>query len=202
MKKIREDIFDLVKSITPIDQLEHTHIEDVKQWISSGAEIFRISKPDTPPKHLVSYFLLIDLEKEKILLVHHRKAGLWLPAGGHVELEEHPTDTVKREIKEELGIEAEFLAPLPIFCTVTQTVGFTAGHTDVSLWYTLKGNSTKSLDFDESEFSEVQWFSLDNIPFEKSDPHMERFIHKVYASDDKKFVFNSTTRTHRGLRYG
>ena len=33
--------------------------------------------------------------------------------------------------------------------------------------------------FDEEEFNEVRWFRLDDIPYEKSDPHMRRFIKKL-----------------------
>ncbi|WP_425276650.1 NUDIX domain-containing protein [Streptomyces diastatochromogenes] len=41
-----------------------------------------------------------------MLLVAHRKAGLWLPAGGHVEPGVNPWAAVVRECHEELGIEA------------------------------------------------------------------------------------------------
>ena len=44
-------------------------------------------------------------------------------------------DTVIRECMEELYITAEFWHKEPIFITQTITVGKTAGHTDVSLWY-------------------------------------------------------------------
>ncbi|MFI8792943.1 NUDIX domain-containing protein [Streptomyces sp. NPDC055105] len=37
---------------------------------------------------------------------HHLKAGLWLPARGHVELGEDPWAAVDLECREELGIEA------------------------------------------------------------------------------------------------
>ena len=110
MTPLRKEIFDLVNSISPHDEIEKSHIQSITQWIASDSEIFRISKPDNPRKHLVSYFTLLDVEEDKILLVNHRKAGLWLPAGGHVELEEHPATTVTREIEEELGItETNFL---------------------------------------------------------------------------------------------
>jgi len=60
-------------------------------------------------------FLLIDPIFKHILLVDLIKAGLWLPAGGHVEQNEHPMETVKREVKEELGIEASFKEKLAVW---------------------------------------------------------------------------------------
>ena len=38
-----------------------------------------LKKPDVPPKHLVSYFALVDDRRGKVLLVDHKLAGLWLP---------------------------------------------------------------------------------------------------------------------------
>ncbi len=38
---------------------------------------------------------------------------------------------------EELGLEAAFLRPEPVMLTMVETVGRTAGHTDVCLWYAL-----------------------------------------------------------------
>ena len=113
------------------------------------------------------------------MLVDHKKALLWLPSGGHVEIDEDPKTTVERECLEELGVRADFWAPDPLFITSTLTVGLTAGHTDVSLWYVLKGDSHATYQFDEEEFNKVRWFRLDDIPYEKSDPHMRRFIEKL-----------------------
>ena len=123
--------------------------------------------------------MVFDEEAKKILLVDHKKAQLWLPTGGHVEPDEHPKTTVERECLEELNVALPFWKEDPIFITATVTVGMTAGHTDVSLWYVLTGDSTQSSDYDVDEFNGIQWFHLDNIPYEKSDPHMSRFVGKL-----------------------
>lgn len=166
-------------SICPFDERERADLEFAKNWVSSGCGIFRISKPAIPDPHLVAYFLLLDSENQKILLVDHKNAELWLPAGGHVEVDEHPTETVRRELFEELSLQAEFLLPDPFFLTVTKTVGKTAGHTDVSLWYLLKGHADVDYTLDLTEFDEARWFSSDTIPFERSDPQMRRCIEKL-----------------------
>lgn len=174
---MREIIRSEIAALDPLDELEATQIADTLAWIESGSEIFRITKPATPPRHLVSYFLLVD--GDHLLLVDHIKAKLWLPTGGHVDPGEHPKETVRREVVEELGIEAEFLSEAPIFLSVAETVGLTAGHTDVSLWYALKGERGMPLDFDGSEFHSVKWFHKEDVPFERSDPHLKRFLAKL-----------------------
>lgn len=176
---IKEHIYYSITTIVPYDDIEYRHIKDTLKWIESDTLIFRIQKPDIPNKHMVSYFVLFDEVDLKILLVDHKNALLWLPSGGHVEIDEDPKDTVKRECLEKLGIKADFWTPEPFFLTSTLTVGLTAGHTDVSLWYVLKGDSHTTYQFDKTEFNKVRWFHLDDIPYTKSDPHMKRFIKKL-----------------------
>lgn len=179
MTSVRHEIYCTISSLSPFDEIEQKHISFTKNWIESGAEIFRTAKPATPNPHLVAYFLLIDSSANQVLLVDHKKAGLWLPAGGHVEPNEHPRETVKREILEELGIEADFMMVDPLFLTVTKTVGQSAGHTDISLWYILNGCSSVAYAFDTEEFVQIRWFSSDQIPYNQSDPHMKRCIDKL-----------------------
>jgi 8-oxo-dGTP diphosphatase len=175
--EVRAEILEIVGSIVPLDTLENEHIEFVQKWLRSGVEIFRRQKPATPDTHLVVYFVLIDTNK--ILLVDHIKAGLFLPPGGHVEPDEHPQDAVKREIQEELQIDADFVYDEPLFLTVTKTNDKMNAHTDVTLWYLLRGDSTRPLQFDKEEFTAVHWFDIKDLPYENSDLHMKRFVQKL-----------------------
>lgn len=171
--RIRQEI----AGIEPADAKEARARREALRWVDSGAELCRIEKPATPPRHLVSYFAVID--GDYLLLVEHINAGLWLPSGGHVEPGEHPRDTVRRESLEELGLAARFLREEPCFLTVTETVGSTAGHTDVSLWYLLSGSRHEAMDFDHAEFHGVRWFHLTEIPFRHADPELSRFVSKM-----------------------
>ncbi len=178
---MRDKIRREVSSIIPISDREAATIAEVISWIDSGAELYRRQKPDIPNKHLISYFAVVD--GDYVLLVDHKNAELWLPTGGHVEVGEHPIATVIREAKEELSIEAEFLQQQPLLVSCTNTVGKTAGHTDVSIWYALKGNRKIFLDFDKSEFHSVRWFHKNDIPFDRTDPELKHFLNKLYRKD-------------------
>jgi 8-oxo-dGTP pyrophosphatase MutT (NUDIX family) len=186
---MRKIIKNLTTAIPPFDNLEKDNIDDAIRWIDSGQELFRIQKPDVPPKHLVSFFVLFDQKERKLLLVDHIKAGLWLPAGGHVEKDENPKTTVEREILEELFIHANFIQEAPFFITQTKTVNIDAGHTDVSLWYLLKGSSSKKLKFDSKEFNSYKWLTLEeilNMDIKMFNPNMHRFVKKLQARYPKK----------------
>ncbi|MDG9707110.1 NUDIX hydrolase [Streptomyces sp. DH10] len=183
----------LVGAIEPWDHLERAHLDAAREWIAGGAPLCRVRKPDVPPMHLVSYFVVLDDPREQLLLVAHRKAGLWLPAGGHVEPGEDPWAAVVRECREELGIEA-VASPItgeqPFFLTVTATQGQHT-HTDVSLWYLLDAGAHTITSYDHSEFSAIRWLTDEQVleePAELLDPHMHRFTRKLQ---------HARTRGHR-----
>ncbi len=176
---MRSIIAEVVRSIAPYDALEQKHRAATIAWIESGAPLCRIEKPATPPQHLVSYFVVYDASTQRVLLVDHKKADLWLPNGGHVEPDEHPHTTVIREAREELQMTARFVFPHPIFLTVTQTVGSSVRHTDISLWYVLHGDSSQTFQYDQEEFRQIAWFPLDSLPVPRTDPHMARFTAKL-----------------------
>jgi 8-oxo-dGTP pyrophosphatase MutT (NUDIX family) len=47
----------------------------------------------------------------RTLLLKHKKLGLWLPPGGHIDEGELPEEAVLREIREETGLDVELLSP-------------------------------------------------------------------------------------------
>jgi 8-oxo-dGTP pyrophosphatase MutT (NUDIX family) len=49
----------------------------------------------------------------KILVIHHRQLGKWLPLGGHIELDEDPEQAALREAREESGLEVELIGERP-----------------------------------------------------------------------------------------
>jgi len=181
MRWLRAAIRSELESISPLDGQELQHIGETLAWIDSGAPLCRTAKPATPPRHLVSYFAVVD--GESILLVDHKNAQLWLPPGGHVEEGEHPRETVVREAGEELGLIPAHQIEAPLMVTCTTTVGLTAGHTDVSLWYLVRATRDQRISFDAEEFNGVEWFEFSEAPLYRSDPHLERFIRKLRSNN-------------------
>jgi 8-oxo-dGTP diphosphatase len=181
---LHDEIRGLIAQVVPADAVEDEHRREALAWLDRTGDIFRRAAPRTPSPHLVSYFLVIDHEQGRVLLVDHRKAGLWLPTGGHVEPGEHPAATVRREAREELGIEAEF-SPVagerPMFVTVTETTPAVGRHTDVSLWFVLSRRMSQPLTPDPGEFREARWWTRTQIGQAAPalfDPHMNRMLGK------------------------
>lgn len=53
---------------------------------------------------LVVTAFVVHPTEPKVLLVHHKKLGLWLGPGGHVEPRETTDEALVRELKEETGL--------------------------------------------------------------------------------------------------
>ncbi len=182
---LRAEIRALVAGLVPADATEAEHQSRVLAWVDGTADIFRRVSPRTPSPHLVSYFLPVDPASGSMLLADHCKSGLWLPPGGHVEPGEHPAETVRRETREELGIDARF-SPLtgerPAFVTVTPTVPGPGQHTDVSLWFVLECGADEELTPDPAEFRGVHWWTRPEIARADPgilDPHFRRMLAKI-----------------------
>ncbi len=67
-----------------------------------------MSRPAPPDKHFTATGFLV--RDGKVLLVNHRKLKQWLPIGGHIEAGEDPVQALRREVREEVGLEIAIVA--------------------------------------------------------------------------------------------
>ena len=176
-------VTEMVRSLAPTDDLARAHRDSALSWLGKIDDIYRRIKPAVPNPHLVSYVLPVDRDAGCVLLGDHRLSGLWLPPGGHVEPGEHPAETARREVAEELGIAAEFdpqHGSDPFFLTVTETVGQPdSRHTDVSLWSALAVRVEEELRPDPREFAAVRWWTLAELARldpTRREPHLLRAL--------------------------
>ena len=60
-------------------------------------------------KHFTATAFVIDSQK-RVLMMWHKRLQRWMPPGGHVDENETPEDTAKRECKEETGLDVEIVS--------------------------------------------------------------------------------------------
>jgi 8-oxo-dGTP pyrophosphatase MutT (NUDIX family) len=135
-------------------------------------------RSENEKSHFCVYFLPYNPITRKIFIVHHKKAGLWLTTGGHIEKGESVVETLIREIKEELGLE---LVPEqignPFLLTITEINNppqVCRAHFDI--WYLIPTDG-ENFNLDLEEFYESKWVSLRQARKVVTEPnHLKAFV--------------------------
>jgi ADP-ribose pyrophosphatase YjhB (NUDIX family) len=60
----------------------------------------------------------------RILLIHHKRLGTWLPVGGELHEGETPLEAAQRELFEETGLKGRFTAQLGVDGTPPGLIGY------------------------------------------------------------------------------
>lgn len=143
-----------------------------------------------PEKHFTASALIIN--DGKVLLLHHKKLGVWLYPGGHVEKNETPEQAVTREVKEETGLDIEIMGekdnklsdinadvsvlhnPYVILC---EWVG---DHYHIDIVYLCKiSGGTKGIKYDKNESNDMGFFSVSELDNIKLFSNFKRLLEKV-----------------------
>lgn len=110
--------------------------------------------------HFGCCILPLDPKTRQIFIGHHIKAGEWIGPGGHIEQNETPIETVKREFFEELKheLDKEYIELFDL--TITDKIKTPRKckiHYDI--WYIVYVDKI-DFDFDKGEFYKAQWMSI------------------------------------------
>jgi 8-oxo-dGTP pyrophosphatase MutT (NUDIX family) len=79
-------------------------IEEFTKRVDEG----QLTRDENPISHSCVYFAGYDKVSKKVFIGHHKKSGLWLFNGGHIDKEETPEEAVDREISEEWGVRISY----------------------------------------------------------------------------------------------
>lgn len=126
--------------------------------------------------YTVNAFIIYD---DKVLFVMHKKLQMWLPPGGHIELDEDPEEALYREIEEESGIVRSHLTiihpndspfneinskeykslPSPHYLDI-HTI--TLAHQHIGMNYVFTSD-TQHVQIDPNESDDHRWMSVEDI---------------------------------------
>jgi 8-oxo-dGTP pyrophosphatase MutT (NUDIX family)/GNAT superfamily N-acetyltransferase len=149
----RAEIAGQVARRSPVDERERASIE---QFL---LELTRLDEPfseHADATHVTASAIVVGVRG--VVLHKHKRLGLWLQPGGHIDPGEAPWRAAMREAQEETGLPVEPLAgpPPPALVHVDVHPG-PRGHTHLDLRYLLVADDVEPQP-PAGESPEVRWF--------------------------------------------
>ncbi len=104
------------------------------------AELGRLASPcdeDADPTHVTASGIVVG--RRGTVLHLHKRLGIWMQPGGHIDAGETPPTAARREATEELGLAVEHPAGGPLLIHIDMHEA-ALGHTHLDLRYLLLGS--------------------------------------------------------------
>lgn len=118
------------------------------------------SREEDPLTHMGTFLVPFDLQLKKIFVTAHKKSGLWIPAGGHVDRDETYKQTAIRESNEELGLVLDQIDDPFFFSIVDINDPKRVCRRHYDAWFVMPTNP-KDLKVDMLEFNDAKWVSFE-----------------------------------------
>ena len=119
------------------------------------------------PSHLTASAVVLDASRQAVLLVLHRKIGLWLQPGGHLEDGDASlAEAALREAVEETGVhELRLVSTAPVHLNRHAAPCGAGQHLDVRFLVEAPDGAVPVV---SEESLDVAWFPLDALPPQRS----------------------------------
>ncbi len=138
---------------------------------------------DCRPDHLTASALVVEADRSRVLLCLHRKVGLWLQFGGHIEDDDSSVaGAALREAREESGIDALALissAPVRLDQHAAPCDASARHHLDVQYLAVAPVGAEPTV---SSESLDVRWFAPDALPKQTDDAVRQLVAAAINAS--------------------
>ncbi|TDT17588.1 ADP-ribose pyrophosphatase YjhB (NUDIX family) [Ilumatobacter fluminis] len=159
---MRHDLLELVRrTVTERDPIDDDEARSIERTLS---EFDRLNDPldqELDPVHVTGSAIVVG--PRGVLLLKHKRLGLWLQPGGHIDPGESPWEAALREAEEETGLAVSFTdvgdrdgwAGVPHLVHVDVHAGG-RGHTHLDLRYVVDGGDADP-NPPEGESQEIEW---------------------------------------------
>jgi 8-oxo-dGTP pyrophosphatase MutT (NUDIX family) len=139
---------------SPVDEREHRSIERILDAVPRLARPF---DEHADPVHVTASAIVVG--RRGVVLHLHKRLGLWLQPGGHVEPGESVAEAARREAVEETGLPVAHPDGGPHLVHVDVHPG-PKGHTHHDVRYLLEAPDAEPVP-GEGESPDARWFTWD-----------------------------------------
>ena len=176
-----DELSRLVAALSPVDEREATSIDAIVDRLTWPGDPFSETEHD---HHVTSSAFVIS--RRGVILHRHRRLGIWVQPGGHVDVGESPEAACVRETSEETGLVVRHLEPPELFHVDVHPGP--RGHTHYDLRYVLvsEGEDPRP---PEGESPDVYWFDFD-AALERCEPGLRHALAALGESSAVRGVRN------------
>jgi 8-oxo-dGTP pyrophosphatase MutT (NUDIX family) len=159
-----------IEAVSPVDQREADSIAATLERLTWPGDCFDEESND---HHVTASAFVVS--SRGVILHRHRRLGIWVQPGGHVDIGEGPEQAALRETLEETGLVAVHLEPVRLFHVDVHPGP--RGHTHYDLRYVVVAPPLEPTP-DIGESPEVFWFDFANAS-ERAEPAMASALAKL-----------------------
>ncbi|MFM7685673.1 MAG: GNAT family N-acetyltransferase [Actinomycetota bacterium] len=150
MNDVRADVRGQVVGRRPVDARER---HSVQQFVQAFDALEQPFLEDAGPVHVTGSAIVVTTDRTRVLLHKHKRLGLWLQPGGHIDPGELPWQGALREAVEETGLPASLVGSELVHVDVHPGP---RGHTHLDLRYLVESPHVPPAP-PEGESPDVQW---------------------------------------------
>jgi 8-oxo-dGTP pyrophosphatase MutT (NUDIX family) len=177
-------LFEALAGHRPADDEEARDLAQIREFVAQHADPFdrRIVEG-----HLTGSALVVAADRQRILLLHHRKLDRWLQPGGHGDPQDASGEAVAlREAFEEtgiLGLDLHPEAPRPLDVDVHDIPARPSepAHQHLDLRYLVVAPANAALARSADETHDLRWFAWRELPGLDLDEGLRRALFKAQA---------------------
>lgn len=153
---------------------------------------------DSHPHHFTVSALVVDETYSYVLLIKHKKLGIWLQPGGHCEGEPSMREGALREVMEETGLKNISISK-DIFDVAVYPYDKdnSNSHTDYDVMYLAVADKNQSLMLQEEEIADIRWVPLEDLLDYNHKKPFARGIEKVKKLREARLEQSQTQKRKR-----
>jgi 8-oxo-dGTP pyrophosphatase MutT (NUDIX family) len=173
------ELLDDVREYRPFDERERAMRERLAGFLETHG--MRAFDRSLTPGHVTASAWIVDPERRRAVLLHHRKLERWLQLGGHVDGDPDVRRSALREAREESGLRTlRFIADAIYDIDVHRIParGSEAEHDHYDLRFALEADPREPL-VRNAESHNVRWIALTDLEAYAIDDSVRRLAAKT-----------------------
>lgn len=172
-----------IEQYEPVNEQEATDKGIMLEYIRQheGTVLTR----DNQIAHMTASAIVLNADRDKILMIHHNIYNTWTWVGGHADGESDMLKLALKEAREETGIQ-EFIALEGIRSLDIIWVGkhmkqgrYVPPHLHMNVSYVFIADDNDRLILNEQETSDIRWIPVEEMPLYSKEEDIIYIYHKL-----------------------